>query len=254
MWGRGVSILLLLIATSFLGYVLPNNQISFWGASVITSLLTEVPYFGGDLVELIWGGTRVCNYTLIRFFSFHFILPFIVAFFVFLHILLLHEEGSSNPLGLNLREKIIFFETQVLIDGLGIRLSFFFVLGVIFFYQDMFGDDERFYVSNRIVTPLHIQPEWYFLFAYAILRAIPNKLGGVIGLVISIFILYFLVLKAGVKVKGFIFNPYIKVYYWLFLVNVIFLSWIGACSVEYPYGYITQLFVVIYFIFFLLYI
>jgi len=177
-------------------------------------------------------------------------LPFVILFLVLLHIIFLHEEGSSNPLGLNLKKKIIFFEIQGLVDVTGLIRAFFFLSFILFFNKDMFGDDENFVASNLVETPVHIQPEWYFLFAYAVLRSIPNKLGGVVGLVISIFVLYFLSLKSSLNFKRFIFKPFLKVFYWVFFVNMLFLSWIGACRVEYPYIHITQVFVFVYFFFF----
>jgi len=227
------------MATAFIGYVLPNNQISFWGASVITSLITEVPYLGKDLVELVWGRVRVCKLTLLRFFTLHFILPFVLLIFVLLHIIFLHTEGSSNPLGTK-PIKRIFSNVQLYSDFIFIVILIYFIFLVIFIRTDLFGDDENFVKANLVETPVHIQPEWYFLFAYAVLRSIPNKLGGVIGLVISIFILY----------NRFIYKSVSKVLYWVFIVNFFWLSWIGACSVEYPYVEITQFFSVIYFMYF----
>ena len=248
-WIRGVTILLLLMATAFIGYVLPNNQISFWGASVITSLITEVPYLGKDLVELVWGSVSVCKLTLLRFFTLHFILPFVLLIFVLLHIIFLHSEGSSNPLGTK-PIKRIFRNVQLYSDFIFILILIYFIFLIIFIRTDLFGDDENFVKANLVETPVHIQPEWYFLFAYAVLRSIPNKLGGVIGLVISIFILYFLSLKIFNLYNSFIYKSVSKVLYWTFIVNFFWLSWIGACRVEYPYVEITQFFRVVYFIYF----
>ena len=252
-WLRGVSILLLVIATAFIGYVLPNNQISFWGASVITRLVREVPYLGKDLVEIIWGRVRVCKFTLVRFFTLHFILPFIVAFFIVLHIIFLHDQGSRNPLGLSRQEKITFKESQGVID----RVIFFFFLraifGIVIWYRNIFGDDQNFLIANLIETPPHIQPEWYFLFAYAILRSIPNKLGGVIGLGISIAILYFLPFLKVKFLKSLIFKPVFKIIYWCFIVNIFLLSWMGICRVEHPYVLIGQIFSILYFLYFIIY-
>jgi len=239
-WIRGVRILLLVIGTAFIGYVLPNNQISFWGASVITSLVREVPYLGGDLVEIIWGRVRVCKLTLVRFFTLHFILPFVVAFFVVLHIIFLHKEGSGNPLGLDSREKSCFAEAQSLMDGFILFLFLLIIYTVVILYRNIFGDDQNFLVANLIETPPHIQPEWYFLFAYAILRSIPNKLGGVIGLGMSIAILYFLPLGTVKNIKRLIFKPFFKILFWIFVSNLILLRWIGICRVEHPYIFIGQ--------------
>jgi len=252
-WGRGVTILLLLMATAFIGYVLPNSQMSYWGASVITSLLREVPYLGKELVELIWGRVRVCKLTLLRFFRLHFILPFAILGLAVIHIIFLHDQGSSNPGGIKTFKKI-FGRIQIKID-----FFFFFFLRIRIIYiiltdEDIFGDDEAFIKSNVVETPVHIQPEWYFLFAYAILRSITNKLGGVIGLFSSIFILYFLVFKAFRNFNSFIYKPVSKSLYWRFVANFIFLRWIGMCSVEYPFVEMTQLFRVVYFLYFFVYL
>jgi len=252
-WLRGVTILLLLIATAFIGYVLPNNQMSYWGASVITSLLREVPYLGKDLVELIWGRVRVCKLTLLRFFRLHFILPFIILVFVVLHIIFLHDQGSSNPGGTKSTKKA-FNQFQSIVD-----FFFFFLItmGIIIVVgrdEDLFGDDENFVKCNVVETPVHIQPEWYFLFAYAILRSITNKLGGVVGLVSSIFILYFLALNAFRNFNRFSHKPVSKMAYWRFIFNFFFLSWIGICRVEYPFVEMTQLFRVLYFSYFFVYL
>ena len=251
-WIRGVTILLLLIAIAFIGYVLPNNQMSYWGASVITSLLREVPYLGKELVELIWGRVRVCKLTLLRFFSLHFILPFVLLVFVILHIILLHEKGSSNPGGVK-PTKDSFGSVQIKTDFSFLSVIAIFVL-LILRDEDFFGDDENFVKCNVVETPVHIQPEWYFLFAYAILRSITNKLGGVIGLVSSIAILYLLALKCFSNYNRFVYKPYFKVLYWTFVFNFIFLSWIGMCRVEYPFVHITQFFRVVYFSYYLVYL
>jgi len=249
-WITGITILLLLIGIAFIGYVLPYNQISFWGASVITRLLNEIPYLGTSLVELIWGDVSVRTFTLLRFFTLHFIMPFILLFFVIIHIFFLHDLGSRNPSGLESNEKAIFNEIQILNDFTLFFLFFFLLSYIILFNRNFFGDDQNFLIANIIETPPHIQPEWYFLFAYAILRSIPNKLGGVIGLVSSIFILYFIVLKDNNNFKRISFKPATKIFFWLFIINIIFLSWIGICTVEHPYDTIGQLFRVVYFLFF----
>ena len=252
-WISGVTLLLLLIAIAFIGYVLPNNQMSYWGASVITSLLREVPYLGKDLVELIWGSVRVCKFTLLRFFRLHFILPFVLLVFVVLHIILLHEKGSSNPGGVK-PTKVPFSKGQIGIDFFFLLVLVRLVIIILINDEDVFGDDENFVQSNVIETPLHIQPEWYFLFAYAILRSITNKLGGVIGLVSSIFILYLLALKSFSNFNRFIYKPIFKLLFWVFVFNFFFLSWIGICGVEYPFIHITQFFRVVYFSYFLIYL
>lgn len=251
-WNIGVTILLLTIAAAFIGYVLPVNQMSFWGASVITNLFREVPYIGGDIVKLIWGGVRVDNPTIIRFFTFHFIIPFIILACVGVHITLLHQTGSRNPLGLSSSwDKTPFHTYFSSKDLLGVLLVTLFFLFLCLYYPLILGDDENFTNANPSVTPHHIQPEWYFLFAYAILRRIPNKLGGVIALVLSIIILYTIPLTAVAKVKGIIFYPFNKSLFWSFVVIVILLTWIGICPVEEPYVLTGQILTVLYFLFYL---
>jgi len=186
-----VVILILVMATAFLGYVLPWGQISFWGATVITNLFSAIPYIGKILVEWIWGGFAVDNATLNRFFALHFLLPFVVAAFVILHLLFLHQRGSNNPLGINSdSNKIpfhIYYRTK---DVLGFFIMLIFLVIVVLFFPNILGDPENFIPANPLVTPVHIKPEWYFLWAYAILRSIPNKLGGVVAMFSALLILF----------------------------------------------------------------
>ena len=190
-WSVGVLILFLVIATAFLGYVLPWGQISFWGATVITNLLSAIPYLGNTIVQLLWGGFAVDNATLTRFFTLHFLLPFIVAALDIIHLLFLHQTGSNNPLGTNRHLDNIpfylYFSLKYIIGA--ITISIFLIL-LVLINPYLLGDKDNFIPANPLVIPVHIQPEWYFLFAYAILRSIPNNLGGVIALVISIAILF----------------------------------------------------------------
>lgn len=252
-WNIGVTILLLTIAAAFIGYVLPVNQISFWGASVITNLFREVPYIGGDIVKLIWGGVRVDNPTIIRFFTFHFLIPFVILALVGLHITILHQTGSRNPLGLisnnDKKPFHVYFSTK---DLLGVLLVSFFFLFLCLYFPLVLGDDENFTNANPSVTPHHIQPEWYFLFAYAILRSIPNKLGGVIALILSVVILYSIPLTIISNIKRIIFYPLNKTIFWGFFIVVILLTWIGICPVEDPYIFTGQVLTVIYFLFYLI--
>uniref|UniRef100_A0AAU6PB64 Cytochrome b n=1 Tax=Echinolaelaps traubi TaxID=3119979 RepID=A0AAU6PB64_9ACAR len=251
-WFSGVLILLILMGTAFLGYVLPWGQMSFWGATVITNLLSAIPYIGMDLTYWIWGGFSVSNATLTRFFSLHFILPLLLSVFVIIHIVFLHETGSSNPLGtpFNL-DKITFNSYFVIKDLFGVLMLMFFFLFIIFLNPNFFFDPENYIPANSLVTPPHIQPEWYFLFAYAILRSIPNKLGGVIGLFMSIIILLILPL---VSKNKFNFSNYFiikKMMFW-YLVNIfILLTYFGACPVEDPYIMLSQLYTFLYFLYFL---
>lgn len=247
-WLRGVTILLLSIATAFLGYVLPWGQISFWAATVITNLLSAIPYIGISLVEWVWGGFSVGNPTLTRFFSFHFILPFIILFIVMIHLVFLHETGSSNPLGLNRNlDKIVFHPYFSLKDIYGFILLFIVYLFVCFIRPYIFIDVENFITSNPIVTPVHIQPEWYFLFAYTILRSISRKIGGVVALFISVLIFYFIPFIISSRFRRTQFYIFIQFIYWYFLSNWLLLTWIGACEVDYPFIQLGILFRFIYF-------
>nr|YP_009513838.1 cytochrome b [Pseudoniphargus stocki]AXH38229.1 cytochrome b [Pseudoniphargus stocki] len=253
-WNAGVTILLLTMAAAFLGYVLPVNQMSFWSASVITNLFSEVPYIGPDIVRLIWGGVSVNSPTIMRFFTFHFFIPFIILMMVIIHITLLHQTGSSNPLGLtSSNEKIIFHPYFSMKDIAGMLMVIALFTYLCLFYPLFLGDNENFTPANTAVTPHHIQPEWYFLFAYAILRSIPNKLGGVIALLLSIFILYLTPFTYSAKFKGFTFYPNNKFMFWSWIWVTILLTWMGACPVEDPYITTGQILTVFYFAYFLTY-
>nr|QIT06541.1 cytochrome b [Sminthurides bifidus] len=248
-WMIGVTILFLVMGTAFMGYVLPWGQMSFWGATVITNLLSAIPYVGTELVQWIWGGFSVDNATLTRFFSIHFLLPFIISATVLVHLLFLHQTGSSNPLGLNSNfDKISFHPFFSFKDIFGFIVMIFLLMALSLINPYMLGDTENFIPANPLVTPVHIQPEWYFLFAYAILRSIPNKLGGVIALVLSIAILYTfpLVMKSSVKSNQFF--PVSQVNFWMMIGTVILLTWIGARPVEDPYIMVGQLLTVFYFL------
>lgn len=248
-WIRGVTILFLVMATAFLGYVLPWGQISFWGATVITNLFSAIPYFGGDIVFWLWGGYAVSQPTLSRFFRFHFLIPFLIRGLVLVHILFLHNLGSSNPLGLNRNfDKILFHPYFTWKDLLGFILALFLFFYLRFLSPWILGDPENFIPANPLVTPLHIQPEWYFLFAYAILRSIPNKLGGVIALIASVAILYIFPLVVSSKFKSLRFNPLNKKLLWNFVRIFFALTWIGARPVEAPYIFIGQTLTVFYFL------
>lgn len=252
-WLIGVIILFITIATAFLGYVLPWGQISFWGATVITNLLSAIPYLGTTIVQWIWGGFSVDNATLNRFFRLHFLLPFIIAALVIIHLLFLHQTGSSNPLGTNRNiDKIPFHPYFTFKDILGILSIILFLTFISIFIPYALGDPDNFIPANPLVTPIHIQPEWYFLFAYAILRSIPNKLGGVIALVISIAILLFLPFIYNPKFQSKQFYPIRKILFWTILSIVILLTWIGARPVEDPYIIIGQILTILYFLYYLI--
>nr|AFP82096.1 cytochrome b [Formica cunicularia] len=251
-WLIGVSIYLLSMATAFLGYVLPWGQMSFWGATVITNLVSTIPYIGNLMVQWIWGGFSINNATLNRFYSIHFILPFIIMMMVMLHLFFLHNTGSSNPLGINSNlYKIPFHIYFSIKDILGFMIFIFLFWLINLEYPYIFSDPDNFIPANPMVTPIHIQPEWYFLFAYAILRSIPNKLGGVIALLSSIIILYFLPLINS-KLNSFMFYPINQIMYWIFSNTFILLTWAGSQIIEYPFVIITQIMSSIYFMYFLI--
>lgn len=247
-WWRGRLLLFILIATAFLGYVLPWGQISFWGATVITNLISAIPYGGQTIVYWLWGGFSVGGSTLTRFFTLHFILPLLITVFIILHLLNLHETGSNNTTGLNSNlDKIPFHPYFSSKDTVGWVVSVVVLLLVSITTPWFLGDAENFLMANPIVTPVHIKPEWYFLFAYAILRSIPNKLGGVVALVLSVAILFISPLfKAHLRCN----TPTRKMLFWLFISSFIILTWVGGKAVEDPYITIGQITSVLYFILF----
>nr|ABY80811.1 cytochrome b [Lepidophyma flavimaculatum] len=252
-WNTGVILLLLVMATAFVGYVLPWGQMSFWGATVITNLLSAIPYIGTTLVQWIWGGFSVDNATLTRFFTFHFILPFIVIAMAALHLLFLHETGSNNPTGLNSNsDKIPFHPFFSYKDLLGALMISLLLLFLALFFPYLLTDPENFTPANPLVTPPHIKPEWYFLFAYAILRSIPNKLGGVLALLFSILILMLLPLLHTSKQRTTMFRPFSQTLLWTALANIMILTWIGGQPVEAPFILIGQLSSALYFLLLLL--
>nr|QJF48932.1 cytochrome b [Suncus murinus] len=252
-WNIGVLLLFAVMATAFMGYVLPWGQMSFWGATVITNLLSAIPYIGTNLVEWIWGGFSVDKATLTRFFAFHFILPFIVTALAGVHLLFLHETGSNNPSGLNSdTDKIPFHPYYTIKDILGALIMITALSSLVLFSPDMLGDPDNYIPANPLNTPPHIKPEWYFLFAYAILRSIPNKLGGVLALVLSILILMVVPLLHTAKQRSMIFRPMSQCMFWMLVADLFTLTWIGGQAVEYPFVVIGQLASVIYFLMILL--
>lgn len=252
-WTIGVILIFLVIGTAFLGYVLPWGQISFWGATVITNLLSAIPYLGTYLVQWVWGGFAVSNPTLTRFFIAHFILPFIVLGSIGIHLLFLHQTGSNNPLGTNSnQDKIPFHPFYSFKDIIGALLLIWLLLILCFTNPFILGDVENFSPANPLITPIHIQPEWYFLFAYAILRSIPNKLGGVIALVASISILFILPFISSYNLYGNQFYPINQFLFWVYFNLVILLTWIGARPVEDPYILTGQTLTILYFFYFLI--
>nr|AAX14568.1 cytochrome b [Sandelia capensis] len=253
-WNTGVVLLLLVMMTAFVGYVLPWGQMSFWGATVITNLLSAVPYMGDMLVQWIWGGFSVDNATLTRFFTFHFLLPFIIAAMVIIHLLFLHETGSNNPIGLNPNvDKISFHPYFSYKDILGFAALLIALTTLSLFSPNLLGDPDNFTPANPLVTPPHIKPEWYFLFAYAILRSIPNKLGGVIALLASILVLMLVPILHTSKQRALTFRPISQLLFWILIADVAILTWIGGMPVEDPYIMIGQVASVLYFTLFLIF-
>nr|ARH54024.1 cytochrome b [Stricticollis tobias] len=252
-WLIGVLILFITMATAFLGYVLPWGQMSFWGATVITNLLSAIPYLGTSIVQWLWGGFAVDNATLTRFFSFHFVLPFVISAMVMIHLLFLHQTGSNNPLGLNSNiDKIPFHPYFSFKDLVGYMVMLFLLIALTLTNPYLLGDPDNFIPANPLVTPVHIQPEWYFLFAYAILRSIPNKLGGVIALVMSIAILAILPFTNKKMFMSNQFYPINKMLFWFMVAIIILLTWIGARPVEDPYITIGQILTVLYFLYYII--
>nr|USF17753.1 cytochrome b [Junonia orithya] len=252
-WMMGVIILFLLMATAFMGYVLPWGQMSFWGATVITNLLSAIPYLGTMLVNWIWGGFAVDNATLARFYTFHFLFPFIIMMLTMIHLLFLHQTGSNNPLGINSNlDKIPFHPFFTFKDLIGFIILILLLTLLSITNPYLLSDPDNFIPANPLVTPIHIQPEWYFLFAYAILRSIPNKLGGVIALVMSILILIILPFTFNKKIQGIQFYPLNQILFWSLITIIILLTWIGVRSVEAPYIITGQLLTILYFSYFII--
>lgn len=257
-WNIGVIILLIMILTAFLGYVLPWGQMSFWAATVITSLLSTIPVVGTELVHWLWGGFSVTTFTLNRFFSLHYLLPFVLAVLVFFHLALLHEAGSGNPLGVDTKTADGYIDGQrfhphyTIKDLHGILIYLIFYLFFVFFAPNFFGHPDNYIPANPDQTPAHIVPEWYFLPFYAILRSVPNKLLGVILLVAAIIImlLFPFFIKDSV-LRSTTFRPVFKFFFWIFLIDCLVLGWIGGKPIEYPYysiGVVATLFYFFYFI------
>lgn len=248
LWVVGVIILLLMILTAFMGYVLPWGQMSFWGATVITNLVSAVPFVGNDIVVWLWGGYSIDNATLNRFFSFHYVFPFIIIGLVGVHILFLHEHGSNNPLGVHFKvDSISMYPYYIIKDLLGVILFLIFFSYFVFFSPNILGHPDNYIPANPMVTPPHIVPEWYFLPFYAILRSIPSKLGGVIALLAAILSLILLPFIIKVDTRSADFRPFMRIAFWWFVVVTFILGWIGSKPIAYPYLIIGQIATFLYF-------
>lgn len=247
-WGAGVIIFILMMATGFLGYVLPWGQMSLWAATVITNLFSAIPVVGLPIVEWLWGGFSVDNACLNRFYSLHYLLPFVLTALVLVHLNLLHNHGSNNPLGVNASvDKLPFFPFFFLKDVFG-WLFFFILFAVfVFFFSNTLGHTDNYIEANPMVTPAHVVPEWYFLPFYAILRSIPHKLGGVIAMFGSILVLLLLPMLHTVKIRSSLFRPLYRVFFWLLVLDWLILGWIGGNAPETPFLEIGQIGTVFYF-------
>jgi len=250
-WFIGVLLLFLVIGAAFLGYVLPWGQISYWGATVITNLLSAVPYIGSDLVYWLWGGFSVSNPTLIRFFTLHFLVPFLITGLVALHVFVLHQTGSNNPLGIcSSADKISFHSYYFYQDIFGFVIFLSILLSLVFFCPNLLMEVENFIPANPLITPVHIVPEWYFLFAYSILRTITSKVGGVFSMLCSMLILFSLPLTHKQSMKGLAFYGPVKFLFWLFVTDFCLLTVSGTWPVVEPFIRVSCFLTVSYFSFF----
>jgi len=256
LWYSGILIFGLMMATAFMGYVLVWGQMSFWGATVITNLASAIPFIGDNIAKWLWGGFAIDNATLNRFFSLHFVLPFIIASVSLVHIVILHSIGSTNPLGIESKlDKISFYPYFVLKDLFG----FFIILATLFTYflffdPNLLGHPDNYIKANSLITPNHIVPEWYFLLFYAILRSVPDKQGGVLFMVLAIIILLFLPSKTQIKLRSPKFDIIFQLFFWYFIFNSLLLGWLGSQLVEQPFIFIGQISTTLYFLYFIFFI
>jgi len=249
LWHSGVIIFILAMATAFMGYILPWGQMSFWGATVITNIFSAIPKIGKRIVEWLWGGFAVDNPTLNRFFSLHYLLPFLIVGIVLLHLVILHMKGSNNPLGLKrLDKKVPFYPYFVVKDGSGLVLILMVYLYITCFYPNILGHPDNYEFANCLVTPAHIVPEWYFLPFYAILRACPHKIGGIIGMGLSIAVLLILPLIDRPLLFWNVTMPIWRIYCSAFFSTVILLGWLGAQPAHMAYTMIAKIMCVFYFL------
>ena len=250
LWFFGLIIFITMMATAFMGYVLPWGQMSFWGAKVITNLFSAIPFIGEDIVVWLWGGFSVDNPTLNRFFALHFLLPFLIVGLVIIHVVALHKHGSNNPTGVDVKSKkdtIPFHPYYTVKDCFGFGVFFLIFFGFVFFSPNSLGHPDNYIPANPMITPLHIVPEWYFLPFYAILRSIPDKLGGVLSMFGAIVILFALPWLDGSKVRSANYRPLFRIFTILFFINFVVLGYIGGCPAEEPYITIGQISTSLYF-------
>ena len=255
LWMLGVVILLLMMATAFMGYVLPWGQMSFWGATVITNLFSAIPLVGESIVTLLWGGFSVDNPTLNRFFSLHYLLPFVIVGVVVLHIVALHRFGSNNPLGIDVRgdqDTVSFHPYYTVKDMFGLSVFLTIMAAVVFFLPNSMGHPDNYIPANPMVTPAHIVPEWYFLPFYAILRAVPDKLLGVLAMFAAIAVLFVLPWLDRSPVRSSTFRPIYKIMFWVFLLDCVALTYLGAKPAEGIYVVLSRLCTVYYFAHFII--
>lgn len=253
LWCSGVIIFILMMATAFMGYVLPWGQMSFWGATVITSLLTAIPLVGQSIVEWLWGGFTVDNATLNRFYSLHFLMPFLIAGLSVIHLALLHKVGSNNPLGIDSAvDKIPFYPYFVLKDVYALSIYFLLFGVLVFYFPNLLGHPDNYIPADPLHTPAHIVPEWYFLPFYAILRSIPHKLGGVVAMFGSLLILLLIPFINTSEVRSTTFRPIYKLAYWVLVADFLILGWVGQKPVTDVYIFTGQVATVYYFAFFLI--
>jgi ubiquinol-cytochrome c reductase cytochrome b subunit len=255
LWSIGVVILILMMATAFLGYVLPYGQMSLWGATVITNLLSAIPWIGQDFVQLVWGGFSVSNATLNRFFSLHYLLPFVLAALAAMHLLALHQDGSSNPLGISGNVDRLSFHPFFTFKDLVTIFLFLLTLSIFVFYMpNVLGHTSNYIPANPMSTPASIVPEWYLLPYYAILRSIPNKLLGVIAMFASLLILLIMPIVDTSRIRGNQFRPLMKFFFWVFVANFFILMWIGSQHPNSPFVEVGQVATALYFAWFVIFV
>jgi len=256
LWASGVTIFLLMMATGFMGYVLPWGQMSFWAATVITNLFSAIPLVGESITSWLWGGYAVGSPTLTRFFSLHYLMPFLIFGLVILHIWALHIPGNNNPVGIDIKQpskETVPFHPYIVIKDLFALLIFLIIFSVfVFFVPNILGHPDNYIEANPMVTPSHIVPEWYLLPFYAILRSVPDKLGGVVVMFAAVFILMFLPWLDTSKVRSAVFRPLYKVFFWILVIDVIVLGYIGANPPEGMYLIIGRIATIYYFVHFIL--